>query len=48
LSQKVIALGLTIAAATTTYFATARLLSSRDLAELRVVRQAKSDGSGGL
>src|SRR5215470_772639 len=48
LSQKVIALGLTIAAATATYFATARLLNFRELAELRVVRSTKSDGSDGL
>jgi len=48
LVQKVIALGLTIAAATTAYFATARLLDFRELAELRVVRLAKSDGSSGL
>src|SRR5262245_29545419 len=48
LSQKVIALGVTIAAATATYFATARLLNFRELAELRVVRSTKSDGSDGV
>jgi putative peptidoglycan lipid II flippase len=48
LSQKVIALGATIAAATATYFATARLLNFRELAELRVVWSAKSDTSDGL
>ena len=42
ISQKIIALGVTIAAATATYFATATLLRSRELAELRVVRRAKS------
>jgi putative peptidoglycan lipid II flippase len=42
LSQKVLALGVTIAAASATYFATARLLRSRELGELRVVRRTKS------
>jgi putative peptidoglycan lipid II flippase len=42
LSQKVIALGVTITAATLTYFGTAHLLRSRELAELRVVRKTKS------
>jgi putative peptidoglycan lipid II flippase len=37
--QKVIALGMTIAAAVGTYFATAHLLRSRELAELRDVRR---------
>src|SRR4030095_6300447 len=39
LSQKVVALSVTIAAAAATYFATARLLHSRELDELRVVRR---------
>lgn len=41
--QKVVALGITIAAATVTYFATARLMNSRELAELRVVRSTRSE-----
>jgi putative peptidoglycan lipid II flippase len=48
LSQKVIALGVTIAAATATYFATGKLLNFHELAELRVVRSTKSEGSGGF
>src|SRR4029453_1243594 len=48
LSQKVIALGVTIAAATATYFATGKILNFHELAELRVVRSTKSEGSGGL
>src|SRR5262245_6321944 len=39
LSQKVIALSVTIALATATYFATATLLRSRELDELRVMRR---------
>src|SRR5262249_50269705 len=41
LTQKVIALGVTIAVSTATYFAAARLLHFRELAELRAVRGAK-------
>jgi len=48
LSQKVIALGVTIAAATATYFATARLLKFHELAELRVVRSTKCEAGGSL
>jgi putative peptidoglycan lipid II flippase len=43
MSQKILALGLTIIAATATYFGTARLLRSRELAELRFVRKTKSE-----
>src|SRR5215831_1390463 len=46
-SRKILALAVTIAAATATYFATARLLNFRELAELRVVRSTKSDSSDG-
>jgi putative peptidoglycan lipid II flippase len=42
-SQKVIALGATIAAASLTYFGFASLLNSRELAELRVVRSSKME-----
>jgi putative peptidoglycan lipid II flippase len=48
LSQKVIALGVTIAAATVTYFAIGRLLNFHELAELRVVRSTKSEAGGSL
>jgi len=48
LTQKVIALVVTIAAATVTYFAIGRLLNFHELAELRIVRSAKSDAVGGL
>lgn len=41
LSQKALALATTIGAAMVTYFATARMLRSRELAELRVVRRSK-------
>jgi putative peptidoglycan lipid II flippase len=47
-SQKVIALGTTIAAATLTYFAVASLLNSRELAELRVVRSSKTYDESGM
>jgi putative peptidoglycan lipid II flippase len=40
-SQKVAALGLTIAAATATYFGTARLMHSREVTEMRAVRNTK-------
>jgi len=42
LSQKIFALSVTIAAATATYFAAVKLLHSRELAELRLVRHTKS------
>jgi len=42
-TQKVIALGFTIIAAMATYFGTARLLRSRELAELRLVRKTKTE-----
>jgi putative peptidoglycan lipid II flippase len=47
LSQRIAALGLTIVAAVGTYFATAALLRSRELAELRLVRRSqwRQDGA---
>ena len=41
MTQKTIVLGLTIAAGTGTYFGTASLLRSRELAELREVRRSE-------
>jgi hypothetical protein len=46
--QKVLALGVAIAAAATTYFAVATLLRSRELAELRLVSKARGDLNAGL
>ncbi len=44
MTQKTIVLGLTIAAGTGTYFGTASLLRSRELAELREVRRSEQSG----
>jgi putative peptidoglycan lipid II flippase len=43
--QRVFALAATIGAATITYFAAARLMNSRELAELRAVRASRSKGN---
>jgi len=45
MAQKVVALAVTIAAATATYFGVARVLHTRELAELRVVRSKEHDES---
>jgi hypothetical protein len=42
LTQKIVALTVTITASAMTYFAVAQLLRFRELAELRLVRKAKS------
>ncbi len=42
LSQKIVALGMTIGAATGTYFGAATLLRAREVTELRLVGRAKS------
>ena len=44
MTQKIVALAVTIAAATATYFAIASLLRSPELAEMRLVRRTKTDG----
>jgi putative peptidoglycan lipid II flippase len=43
LEQKILGLGAAIAAGTATYFGTAKLLHTRELGELRVVRRTKSE-----
>jgi len=47
ISQKVFALGVTIAAGAGTYFGTARLLRVRELSEFRVVRETRAESPVG-